>query len=282
MNTEYAIKDGVLTHVSEVERGLKCSCVCPSCGANMIARKGNKMAHHFAHQNAECSHGLETTLHLMAKEILEQEKRILLPLVFLPLEYTNKLLTPECTMLEIDDVTIEKRLGDIIPDIIIKSGGKQLMVEIWVTHKIDDNKLRKIKELDISTIEINLSKLDRMISMNELREFLLKDEEHKFWVYNSLAEYYKQMWLSVCEVKPIFTRNYAVHVDDCPIRARVWRGQPYANVTDDCSGCEYNITIIRNRTNEEEDDDEFLYCSGRIKVKSVSELKTYLSKAVKK
>ena len=36
----YAIKDGVATSIENVESGLKCGCICPSCGEPLVARKG--------------------------------------------------------------------------------------------------------------------------------------------------------------------------------------------------------------------------------------------------
>jgi len=35
----------------------------------------------------------------------------------------------------------------------------------------------------------------------------------------------------------IIHRGFAMHVDYCPIRSREWKGKPYANVIDDCTGC---------------------------------------------
>lgn len=45
----YAIKDGMATSIENVESGLKCGCICPSCGEPLVARKGAKRMHHFAH-----------------------------------------------------------------------------------------------------------------------------------------------------------------------------------------------------------------------------------------
>ena len=41
----YALKDGVITHISKVESGLACGCVCPACGEKLIAKKGNIVKH---------------------------------------------------------------------------------------------------------------------------------------------------------------------------------------------------------------------------------------------
>ena len=66
----YAMKNGVATYIEDVESGLKCGCTCPSCGEPLVAKKGTKRMHHFAHHAGEnCEYGYETSLHLAAKEI---------------------------------------------------------------------------------------------------------------------------------------------------------------------------------------------------------------------
>lgn len=75
-NIAFALKAGELVDVSNVERGLKCDCICAKCGTPLLARKGKIKKHHFAHYNSEeCVGAFETTLHLADKSILERKKR---------------------------------------------------------------------------------------------------------------------------------------------------------------------------------------------------------------
>lgn len=48
--------------------------------------------------------------------------------------------------IKIDYVELEKTTDDIIPDIILHSCGRQLIIEIRVTHKVDNVKLEKNKK----------------------------------------------------------------------------------------------------------------------------------------
>lgn len=61
----YGFKDSRLHHVMSVENGLLCKCVCPKCGATLMAKnKGKIYTPHFAHYKAEeCHGGVETALH---------------------------------------------------------------------------------------------------------------------------------------------------------------------------------------------------------------------------
>lgn len=73
---EYAIREHQLVHISKVKSGLKCRCFCPACNDKLIAKTGKLKRHHFCHSSSDCSHGVESALHIMAKEILEEEKKL--------------------------------------------------------------------------------------------------------------------------------------------------------------------------------------------------------------
>ena len=44
----YALKDGNIISINDVESGLKCESFCPACGERLVAKKGKKRVHHFA------------------------------------------------------------------------------------------------------------------------------------------------------------------------------------------------------------------------------------------
>ena len=161
LNLTVAVKDGMTIYIEDAASGLKCGCVCPACGEPLVAKKGKKMMHHFAHCTGNtCEYGYESSLHLAAKEILSHSKRITLPAAYVTFPNSNKKkeLVHGAREIQIDRIELEKRLGDIIPDLVIYAGGEQFLVEIYVTHRIDDEKLSKIIKADISTVEVDLSK----------------------------------------------------------------------------------------------------------------------------
>lgn len=266
LNLTYALKDGVITNISDVESGLKCGCVCPACGEPLVAKKGAKMMHHFAHHAGHnCEYGYESSLHLAAKDILSKAKKIVIPPVYVSFPYSSKSkeLISEEKEINIDKVELEKRYNDIIPDIVIYAGGKQLFVEIFVTHRVDDAKLEKLKKANISTIEIDLSKKNETITKEALTKLLLSNSDEKSWKYNVVAQRYLQRFYKVADKRNLVSRGFAVHVDYCPIEFRVWRGKPYANFIDDCLYCEYCISSM-------EKEDEML-CSGRRRIATIKD-----------
>lgn len=241
----YALKDGAITHISKVESGLACGCICPSCRDKLIAKKGQVVRHHFTHHSKEpCEYGLETALHLAAKEIITSAKEMTIPQVKLqfPHSYRDGILIHESMKVQIDHVELEKRFEDIVPDIAIYSGEKKFFVEIFVTHAIDERKFEKIKKMDISTIEIDLSELSDLSDEAELMKVILEDNPKKIWKYNRVEEKLLQKYIAASEKLWIKHRGPAVHVDNCPKKMRTWRGKTYANVTDDCLACESLIS----------------------------------------
>lgn len=259
LNLTYAQKNEKLVHVSEVERGLKCGCVCPACGEVLIARKGNKVVHHFAHKSTiECQYGYQTSLHMVAKKIISEYKMIKVPELGLHFPKTNKKeLIEEERVLNVSEVVLEKKVNDIIPDILLLTDIGQIIVEIYVTHEVDSEKKKKIKRIGIPVIEINLSEFERNICEEDLREILIDKNDFKTWIYNGKREETYKKFLQVSEVKEIVVRNYAFHVDNCPIKKRVWKQKSYANFHNDCLYCDYHIGMTK---------DGGILCSGRERV----------------
>lgn len=268
-NILHGIKDGKLLSIAQAERGLKCGCVCAACGVPLVAKKGEKVAHHFAHYGTKpCQYGYETALHLAAKEILSRSNRFILPPshVTFPFSGKEKLRIAGPTEIPIDSVDTESRFGSIVPDIIIHSGNKLLFVEIRVTHAIDSTKRQNIKEAGVSTIEIDLHDIEDTPSEEELSSILVLDNPRKTWTYNARAMKKIDDFLRVSERKKIIERGFAQHVDFCPIQSKIWKGKPYANYMDDCSYCKYHI-----RTDLET---KHIWCSGRNDVSTLDDLKS--------
>lgn len=192
---QYALKDNILVSVDQVEKGLACNCICPSCKSQLIARKGEVREHHFAHyKNNSCATGYQTSLHLLAKELISEKRMIKIPAV-----YCNKLCLwenePEGYFIDEQiykdeklltnvEVSLEEKENGIIPDVIIQYGNYKLYVEIFVTHKVDSEKKKIVKQQDLSMMEIDLHKENRLISKEELSYYLFEDTSNSYWINN--------------------------------------------------------------------------------------------------
>ena len=167
----YALKDGEIVSIDDVEKGLKCNCVCPACGEPLVAKKGEHMMKHFAHHSGHsCEYGYETSLHLAAKDIL------------------------------------------------------------------------------------------------------LNNSSEKTWKYNSVCQKYLNAFYAASDKRYKISRGFATHIDDCPIKQRMYHGKPYANFIDDCLCCDYCISY---------EEEETMLCSGRTRIATIADFKVPEEKRIK-
>lgn len=170
-------KDGKLVYIEEAENGLNCGCVCPGCGQPLVAKNnGRKKEHHFAHfRTAECAHGYQSALHYMAKDVFLEMKEFTFVKSGTPVKY------------RIDDVVLEKAVDSVIPDILVTSDGKKFIVEIFVTHAVDEEKKEKIKSLKISALEIDLSRFRHVMLDKDALKSEANNADNFSWVYDADA-----------------------------------------------------------------------------------------------
>jgi hypothetical protein len=313
MKMTYALKANELIHISDVEHGLKCGCSCPACNARLIARKGSIKEHHFAHaQGEDCKRGIESMLHIMAKSILEKENRISVPAVHVLTKYIDGSLfmelhdshldtyhqyvqsqeqfLSEAMIIEFEQAVLEQRVDEFIPDIALYTGNQCLLVEIRVSHGIDEIKLQRIRNAGISLLEVDLSAYKNAITERELKDVLVSNSEKKKWIYNRMAEHYKYVWLNLCDKVTPVARTYSkgkysshrtvYQIDDCPQNSRTFNGKSYANVQADCFRCKFSIEIEYEPESYDEQLSRIIcvYCCGRNEISNISELKTYSKK----
>ena len=212
----YGLKDGNYVYVDDVENGLDCGCVCPACGKPLNAKQGQKKAHHFAHRGTnECEYVKQTNIHCMAEEIFLEEKEIFLPPIIIDEGNTYSPVF-QGGKVSIDSVELEKRISDFIPDIVLQLGNATLLVEIFVTHAVDDAKKEKIRnDGRYDVIEIDLSdKVHDDITDDELR-LLIKDQLRMSWIYSTSDAIYTRNIATVANTYPIATGTNMV--EGCPL-----------------------------------------------------------------
>ena len=180
----YALnKDGNLVHVDSVKNGLECCCTCPGCNTPVIAKnEGEIREHHFAHaNNEECVTGYQTMIHLLAKAIILEKriipgfgqngKLIIASKIRSEVRLENLNIIPD--VLAIAPVQlVYGAIGTITKDI-------PFIIEIRVTHKVDDEKANIIIKAGIPAVEIDLSK-STATTAEELLKDILNPENWKY------------------------------------------------------------------------------------------------------
>jgi hypothetical protein len=192
----FGLKNGTMVGVSEVDSGLACDCVCPSCHRRLQAKKGQKVSHYFSHDPSEgtkaCKAAFETSIHLMAKQIITEEGCALFPVLSIKVmqadisgnSHEEKGLVEEKSLKRFDRVIPEKGLDDIRPDIIAYQGTVPFLIEVAVTHFADSEKKKRIRAKSLHAIEIDLSKVNYTITKDELRQLIVEKDDNKKWLSN--------------------------------------------------------------------------------------------------
>lgn len=182
---------GKLLNISEVPSGLACNCVCSFCGSDLEAHKGTVQRHHFQHySSADCVGAFESQIHLLAKEIIEENKCLMLP------KYIGQFSIIREKRQDFSEIVLELSQDDLRPDCICKyldeQGNEQtLWVEILNSHAVDGLKAEKICERHIACVEIDVSQLFKdkeTVDKETLTEFLLNSAENRKWINNPLGD----------------------------------------------------------------------------------------------
>ena len=239
---EYALNEnGEPIHINQIDKshnGLACNCTCPICGESLIARKGNGgKAPHFAYeQDSPCSHPeyiMQTNIHAMAEQIFLEEKEIELP--SLSSQAGNYIAYFfQGGKWQIEEVELEKKISDFIPDIILKKDNIILLVEIYVTHAVDENKKNKIIEANLPVIEIDLSEFVHEDMTKEELRLHLREITRMNWIHLPSAI---RKIINFNKTKKTYQISMPnLEIKDCP------QSRPGRKVTKEtCSNCPYFV-----------------------------------------
>lgn len=212
---KYGLKDGQLVHIKDVENGLSCGCVCPSCGGVLEACQGKHNQYHFKHYSiADCNHGSETALHIMAKSIVAESKLVYLPNI--PIEINNSYSRGRYgqsfngSMCSYSESYIEKDIPpDLRCDVLLEKldyiearrnlfqqyEPERLNVEIKVTHKVDIEKKLKIYNANLETIEIDLSDCVDDFDENKIRNIIISGNKTELIYSPTCRNFYAEKLL---------------------------------------------------------------------------------------
>ena len=205
-------EDGRMVHVKNVPNGKKCGCICPECRGPLIAyQPRTKKIAYFGHYTAAACdppRALETMLHRLAKQLIEERREVRLPPVVAFLGETQRELS-KGGIFRPESVRVEEAVPGMRPDIIATLGRKELFIEVAVRHKVGAEKLALIKERRHSTIEIDLAKWRHETDEAKLAQAIIYDAP-RVWLFNSAASDKEAALLAEQEARAQQRREHAI------------------------------------------------------------------------
>jgi hypothetical protein len=236
LRVPFGRKNGRMVAPNEVESGRECGCECPGCGASLIAKKGELIVWHFAHDGLACSSGAETALHLMAKQILADERRIQLPPVEVSISaidvfgkqqtVSTNLKGPQDVRYEMVELEVTK--DNRRPDAVASGGDVDIehRVEVFVRHAVDAVKASELEALDCACYEICLNDVPLQIGIAGLRDAVITTPNRIRWIsYPGMTVARRALEPQLGELLDVAVRQKAEH--------DVYAAQVYASLAEE-------------------------------------------------
>ncbi len=186
-------RDGTLFRAHEVENGLRCNCICPGCRQPLnAANNGEKVAPHFRHaQSNDCTTGFREGVRRAAVALIVQHKQLLLP-AFLDM---TRIVTASGRMLEekvelrpvmVTAEFVERfvELDGLRGHAVLNLSGRQLIVRIKMSSRMEHERYRQLQALEHSSMEIDLHPLT-LEQVNDAGSFthaVLQDPSNRSWI----------------------------------------------------------------------------------------------------
>lgn len=172
-------KNGNLKYVRDVPIGDACGCICPKCKEPLIAKHcyNEGKLPHFAHVSGKVCIGAQmSALHLRAQQIIVDKLYVRAP-------GYRRIKAGNLRFVKVQ--TEDTRWEGIRPDVVGETADNNVWaIEIFYTNKVNYLKEDKIKNLNISCLEIDISSQ----TYESLELFLLKSSKNRWWINNPVYD----------------------------------------------------------------------------------------------
>ena len=229
---------GTVVTVDNVERGLACGCICPSCGTRLEARKGESRAHHFAHEtNKECLYGAEISIYHAFYELLNTSKRFFLPDAILSFNSRKKdELVKKGSLISLTEVEYNNDSITYPPELLCYSGSKCFQIILDFESYYDKKDYQSIKEYgkqhNIAVVSVAIEKMESLTTFDALQEYI-DTPMHKQWIYNRLIEEWDVKYRQLAITPTPFEFGYL-----CLAQKNQYKNV-YSAQVEDCLYCQY-------------------------------------------
>jgi|GEM_PF-6571287 len=131
--------------------------ICPICEQQVTLKLGQKRAHHFAHRPEDICIATkpETAMHLNCKFHIYRQLQAARKLYISTSCRSCGNRKPMLWKQDWDAVEVEYKMNSLRPDIALLQNGKVIgAIEIFVTHAVDEEKVRRLQSQGVDWIEV--------------------------------------------------------------------------------------------------------------------------------
>lgn len=131
--------------------------------------------------------GRETNAHIWAKEVLDRTRTIWTPCVRARSgKHDRTRYRPQ--KITFAKAILERRSDNLVPDVVlVLDDGREMLVEVHVTHRCGLEKIAKIRSLELTTVEVDLSALRKCQNRSAI-EAALVEHAPRQWLWNKKLE----------------------------------------------------------------------------------------------
>lgn len=255
-------KDGEPVHISKAQRGL-CSLVCPGCKKPLIAKKGEEVGHHFAHEDGgDCPNGYINSLYYAVGQQIARLGGITVPAYMKNRSLVEEgsgthVITPE-RFVKLHDVAFTWKGGEQITGILAYCGKRPLIIRLLTGYSGGSGDSSQIKKNGFPLLEIDLGRDDE-INDSRIQHMLLKAPDNVYWKYNEKAEDIWRTMLGKCVKLPVGKRDGALFTYGCPIDKNRREGV-YCYIAEKCARCPFFFGLGGF------EEERFLYCGRQNRI----------------
>lgn len=220
-------RDGILFRAFEVENGLRCGCICPGCRQPLnAANNGEKVVPHFRHaQSNDCTTGFREGVRRAAVSLIVQHKQLMLPAFLDVVRITiasgrmleEKIELPP-VMVTADSVERFVELDELRGHAVLHLSGRQLIVRIKMSSRMEHERYRQLQALEHSSMEIDLHRLtlEQINDAESFKHAALQDPSNRSWIRCLRGETLKahrvqQLQSRASELNAIWLQEQAEH-----------------------------------------------------------------------
>lgn len=259
LTTALDAKTKKIIRIEDVKQGEPCDAICPACGAKLIAKKGDKVMHHFAHvAGADCENGYETSLIYQLKSLIEEYGIKVDAKYFDKLNDRNRLKVRNEQVVFPKVMNVESLYKDVpFLRCSFDGGVRDLLIAVEVNSIYGQKDFFNIKGHEVlSMLVIDIHKYIEPVSNMTLKRILQDpSSENRRWIFDRDYEDRQNKIEKMCDVIQSQTTK-------CPLRQF-----DSVQTSTICKRCPYNFKQKKYKNLN------CILCLGRIRINDYNILK---------